>query len=697
MAYVAPTRTLTSPQRQTPPCTCRRIPPIARGTASKRGRGTGRGRAAKRSALYDALSAYSAHFIPLLEEERSAEQAATLAARDSSKSRTLLVEAGIALFDLRVYAPKRRRVYSNAIFALRYPGNKPLPDAHTFSVGDLVSIETDETLEATIISRSKRSLEVAVPLSSAAYHVLDALMEQNTSVDVYRGTSVISYERAVAALQQISNPANQVTQITRILALSHASRNIVDEQFNKRSFDPIPDLMREGRAGGEWEERARESVRTKATPWVPSPLLNPAQIRAVRATLSRTVSLVQGPPGTGKTTTAGHIVIAALKERRGPVLAAAASNTAADALLAAILRIGGRKTRVVRVGRLGAVVSSLWEHTLDAAVERDPAVSRLLRQGDGAALAAAEKAAAHRVVKNADVVVCTCIGAGREVMANLNFPFVLVDEATQATEPAVQVALLHGARQLVLTGDHHQLNPTVISDARELGVSLFRRLWDAGIESFLLDTQYRMHPAISAFPGRRFYNSRIRDAVTEVERPLPPGIVGTRLDIGAQTLFIDVAGEEVRGVDRDADGLLMGFSYSNEAEASVVVQLLRILCCTDGFRPESVGVISPYSAQPRMIRRLVKDKLVEVKTVDGFQGREKEVIVMTTVRCNENREVGFLSDWKRLNVALTRARTLLIVVGSQRTLGCDENWRSWLQFISRAKGVLEFPPIAEET
>lgn len=684
---------------------------LARARSANRSRKSarpGRGRAAKRSALYDALAAYCDHFSPLIAAERAAEQAAALALCDPSRPQGQLEAEGVALFGLVVQHAKRPRVFSNAVYAMRPHDGRRIPDANRFAVGDLVSmcypgaLLDEDSIEATVMRKTPFGIEVSVPLSSNANRALEAVVEDASVLDVYRGTSAVAYERAQNALELLTTLSSNVTPLKRLVACSLRSRLILDDASHQRRNGPVglvADLMSDKRPDSEWEEQARERVRLDSNAWTPSKGLNGAQIHAVRSALARTMTLIHGPPGTGKTTTAAHVVAGALTEGRGPVLAAAASNTAADALLSALVCVIGPRVRVLRIGRLGAVAEVHWPRTLDAALERDGEVRQARANDDARALAAAEQAAALRAVASADVVVTTCAAAGRDALREARFPFVLVDEATQATEPDALVALAVGGgavvRQLVLAGDHHQLPPTVLSDGDQaLSVSLFARMWDAGVASRLLDVQYRMHPGISAFPSRRFYGGRVRDAVTALERPLPLALHGGLLDGGPRALFVDVRGKEERGTLRDSYGARLGFSYSNRAEADAVVRVLRMLLSDGGFAACDIGVISPYVAQTRSLRQMVgawaSVSELEIKTVDGFQGREKEVIVMSAVRCNDNGEVGFLADWRRLNVSLTRAKTLLVMVGSESTLRSDENWNAWLRWVDRSKGRLRF-------
>ena len=194
-----------------------------------------------------------------------------------------------------------------------------------------------------------------------------------------------------------------------------------------------------------------------------------------------------------------------------------------------------------------------------------------------------------------------------------------------------------------------------------------------GISPFLLNTQYRMHPSISSFPNSQFYNGLLEDGVDVEERETPPGILWP--DWNSPLSFLPVDGDEVLSPD--------GASKENPAEASWVVKILMDFVEKGNLHISDIGIVTPYSGQVRAIRDMIPENLqsVEVRTVDGYQGREKEVIIFSSVRSNKEGNVGFLSDSRRLNVALTRSRRGLIVVGNPDTLRHDENWNAWIEHI----------------
>ena len=290
------------------------------------------------------------------------------------------------------------------------------------------------------------------------------------------------------------------------------------------------------------------------------------------------------------------------------------------------------------------------------------------------------------------------------------FRTVLIDEASQATEPAALVPVLLGCEQLLLVGDQRQLPPTVTersAAARGLGVSLFSRLQALGVEPLLLAQQYRMHPALADFPSRRFYGGRLQSAVDAADRPPPRGVVWPNAECAVA--FVEVEGDErrsqayARGDDSEGAGAAPAEaagsgSYSNEAEAAALAEAVGAVLGAGELRAEDVGVITPYSAQVQLLQRKLQGlpaRLdaggVEVSTVDGFQGREKELILISTVRSNPRRALGFVADDRRLNVMITRARRGLVLFGDPGTLGSDETWRAYLQWLRKRRCVCTGP------
>jgi len=406
--------------------------------------------------------------------------------------------------------------------------------------------------------------------------------------------------------------------------------------------------------------------------------LNESQRLAVEGAATNRLTLIQGPPGTGKTAVAIRILqhwarLSARSESRNPILATSDSNIAVDNLVEGCANAG---LKVIRLGRPEAIRPELLRYCVD----RPQSNNNSYNNSSGGAFKEKLKA-----IKNAEVICCTCIGSGSEILDNMTFERVLVDEATQATEPAVLVPLARGCRQLVLVGDHCQLPPTVLSTRAEeegLGVPLFSRMVACGVPPFMLDTQYRMHPSIAMFPSDLFYGGKLRNGVSPPERRPLAGFPWPREEFPVAFMPVN------HGIEMDD-----GVSKLNEAEAAAACDAVEALLQGGQCSVSDIAVVTPYAAQVRLIRRMTRKLVqrppfVEVSSTDGFQGREKEAVVFSAVRSNDYGAVGFVSDWRRVNVSFTRARRALIVIGNEITLrrGDPETWMPWLAWAD-AHGV----------
>ncbi len=401
------------------------------------------------------------------------------------------------------------------------------------------------------------------------------------------------------------------------------------------------------------------------------------------------VALVHGPPGTGKTTVLVEVIRRATA-RGEQVLAAAPSNLAVDNLVERLTAAG---LSCVRIGHPARVLPGLLAHTLEALAEereaariardlaeeaialRRSAAKRRQKRGPGrfsasreqwrdarallAEARALEARAEAEVLDRAQVVLATLTSVEAPPLAGRRFPLAVVDEATQAVEPALYLALLRADRA-VLAGDPLQLPPTVLSAAAQaggLGVSLFERLAELHGDGakVTLAEQHRMNARIMAFPSEALYGGALR---------AHPAVAARAID-GAPLEVVDTSG---RGFEEETpEG---SDSKHNAGEADLAAaEVRRVLGL--GVPPGEIAVISPYDAQVQRLRQLLAAEIeggLEVDTVDGFQGREKEAVIVSLVRSNEAGEVGFLADVRRMNVALTRARSKLVVVGDGATV-----------------------------
>ena len=284
----------------------------------------------------------------------------------------------------------------------------------------------------------------------------------------------------------------------------------------------------------------------------------------------------------------------------------------------------------------------------------------------------------------ADVVCTTNSTAGSQLLADRTFDLLVLDEATQATEPSAWIPITH-ADKVVMAGDHRQLPPTVINEdaaRRGLRESLFERVADTHGDTVLdlLDTQYRMHEDIMAFSAERFYDDRLAADPSVREHTLADldvdldSLAPASLEVLAPedpVVFLD-PGEDA--AERTPPG---SPSKENPREAEIVADLAQALLAA-GLTPEDVAVITPYAAQTDRIDGMIDAEEIEVDTVDGFQGREKEAVLLSLVRSNPRGEIGFLADLRRLNVALTRAKRKLVVVGDSGTIATEDTYAAFL-------------------
>eukprot|EP00928_Gymnodinium_smaydae_P028365 TRINITY_DN21647_c0_g1_i1.p1 TRINITY_DN21647_c0_g1~~TRINITY_DN21647_c0_g1_i1.p1 ORF type:complete len:1434 (-),score=328.59 TRINITY_DN21647_c0_g1_i1:95-4396(-) len=294
------------------------------------------------------------------------------------------------------------------------------------------------------------------------------------------------------------------------------------------------------------------------------------------------------------------------------------------------------------------------------------------------------------ILQDAEVVCCTTISSGGDMLKDIKFKAILIDEVAQATETSTIVPIvLRGARQLILVGDHCQLPPAVLSreaELRGLSLSIYSRLTSAGVPSAFLDTQYRSHPQLAEFSARTFYNGNLLSGTAASKRPPPKGFEWPNPEV--PVAFVEVGSREE----------LEGESKMNPGEVRRLTALLQQVLGAGELGHGDIGVVTPYMAQVRALRRALRRDLpgspeelraLEIASVDNFQGREKELIVFSAVRSNKRGNVGFLADWRRLNVMLTRAKRGLVVLGTARTLRHDCHWQQWLEWCQEHDAIAQ--------
>ncbi len=400
-----------------------------------------------------------------------------------------------------------------------------------------------------------------------------------------------------------------------------------------RSSERRRDLLF-GRTSPDFSGEAREIIQN-----------NPAQNRAVNHALrAEDFALVHGPPGTGKTYTIASM-LAEMVERGDRVLLAGFTNRAVDNALEA-LRDQGFEDAV----RMGT----------ETGVREDMQPIRLSRSGDPTEQAEA--------LESAPVVAATTAACGSRVMRSQSFDVVVVDEASQLTEPDTLAAINRGDR-FVLVGDHQQL-PPVVRSGGDLETSLFERLIERHPgAAVMLDRQYRMSQRIQAFPSREFYDGELRPASGEVAAQ---SVRNLGVDPSQGPLYDGVAFVAVQGTEA---------AHTDTAEAAAVGRIVDSYLSA-GVDPEDLGVIAPFRAQVATIAREAPDG-VTVDTVDRFQGSSKEIIVVSFVASGDL-EGPIFEDYRRMNVALTRAKKALVLVGDPTALESDDRYSRMLDWARRS-------------
>ncbi len=521
----------------------------------------------------------------------------------------------------------------------------------------------------------------------------------------------------------------------------------------KRWLENLEALRESGRKALELYLGLREpeeSGEVEFTPFDKS--LNASQRRAIaRALGSPDFFLIHGPFGTGKTRTLAELIRQEV-ERGNRVLATAESNVAVDNLVERLVDSGVKVVRVGHPSRVSKSLHEttlaylITRHELygelrelhvigqNLAEKRDTftkpspkyrrglsdrEILRLASKGIGTRGVPArlihemaewikinrqvqktfddakklEERIAREIIREADVVLTTNSSAGLDVVDYGSYDVAIIDEVTQATIPSVLIPI-NRARRFVLAGDHKQLPPTILSEkAKELGNTLFEGLIERYPgKSEMLTVQYRMNERLMEFPSREFYGGRIEAdesirAITladlGVKSPACDGLWNEVLRPENVLVFVDTSGREDR-FERQRYG---SESRENPLEARLVKEVVEKLLEL-GLNPEWIGVITPYDDQRDLIRSLLPEE-VEVKTVDGYQGREKEVIVLSFVRSNRKGELGFLKDLRRLNVSLTRAKRKLILIGDSSTLSVHPTYKRLVEFVSERETVVD--------
>ena len=501
----------------------------------------------------------------------------------------------------------------------------------------------------------------------------------------------------------------------------------------RRMEDNLNHLSLKGKNALEYILNERNPKKNRDVPYIAyiDENLNDSQKEAIENALScENFFLIHGPFGTGKTRTLVELI--SQETRQGhKVLATAESNAAVDNILERLM--DNKKLTLTRLGHPQRVSKHNITQTLaykaenhklnkkikkihkkiDNMIEKrkvhtkptpqyrrgygDYDILHMASKGKGGRGISSDKMKSmakwieinqeideahdeikrieNRMIKDiidsSDVILATNSSSALEAIARVKFDVAIIDEASQATIPSVLIPIAK-AHRFILAGDHKQLPPTIISDrAGALSKTLFEELIRMyPFKSQLLDIQYRMNSLLMKFPNEEFYNNGLKSD-SSVDDINIRDILDSHQDEEA-LLFIDTSNI----LDNRERHLKDSKSIINEIEAEIAIRIADDYL-NDGVGEEDIGIISPYADQVKIIQ---ENTPIEVKTVDGFQGREKEIIIISTVRSNDNGNIGFFSDLRRLNVAITRAKRKLIIIGNIDTLITNPTYERLIKF-----------------
>ncbi|XP_004481719.2 DNA-binding protein SMUBP-2 [Dasypus novemcinctus] len=602
----------------------------------------------------------------LLELERDAEVEERRSWQENISVKELQ-SRGVCLLKLQV-SSQRTGLYGRLLvtFEPRKYGSVPVLASNSFTSGDIVglydSADEGSQLASGILTRiTHKSVTVAFDET----HDFQLSLDRESSYRLLKLANDITYKRLKKALIALkkhhSGPASSLVEVLFGGATPSPAGDTYPLTFYNTSLDT-------------------------------------SQKEAVSFALSqKELAIIHGPPGTGKTTTVVEIILQAVKQGL-KVLCCAPSNIAVDNLVERLARC---KQKILRLGHPARLLDSIQQHCLDAVLARSDNAQivadirrdmdqffgknkktqdkrekshvqneiKLLRKE----LKEREEAAMLQSLTSADVILATNTGASPDGPLKLlpegHFDVVVVDECTQALEAGCWIPLLQ-ARKCILAGDHKQLPPTTVSHQAALA-GLSRSLMERLAEQLgggvvrMLTVQYRMHHAIMQWASEALYGGQLTahpSVAGHLLRDLP-GVAATE-ETGVPLLLVDTAGCGLFELEEDNDQ-----SKGNPGEVRLVN--LHVQALVDAGVPAGdIAVITPYNLQVDLLRQSLAPRYpeLEIKSVDGFQGREKEAVILSFVRSNRKGEVGFLAEDRRINVAITRARRHVAVVCDSRTV-----------------------------
>ncbi|KAB5536513.1 DNA helicase [Coniochaeta sp. 2T2.1] len=664
------------------------------------------------------IPTFAAAQLSLLAAEQAAE-ATEAAAQASQHSPLALQRAGAALTNL-VVGSARTGFGGRTVIEL-------VPDGATSATGELPAEHGIRTGDVVLVSElaagGAKKREVKEMEKKGIRGGEDAVAGLGGRVWIVRLADEVTYKRMKFTMEKMEKMSESEQSIfMRVL-------------FGLATPSPVPADLSEDEEFGKID-------------WV-DPTLNDSQKDAIQFALaSKEIALIHGPPGTGKTHTLIELILQMLK-RNLRILVCGPSNISVDNI---VERLAPHKVPIIRIGHPARLLPSVVNHSLDVLTQTSEAgaivqdvraemdakqasISKTRSGRERRAIYAdlkelrkeyreRERKCVGNLVGGSKVVLATLHGSGGYQVRNEKFDVVIIDEASQALEAQCWVALL-SASKAVCAGDHLQLPPTIKSlnskskpkkgaDAAaaatkgpSLETTLFDRLLALHGPSIkrMLTTQYRMHEKIMRFPSDELYEGKLVAAEAVKARLLKnlPYEVEDNDETREPLVFIDTQGgdfpekaeeEDEQPTKKSIRSSLFGDSKSNEMEAALVREHVKVLV-ESGVKQEDIAVVTPYNAQLAVLAPL-KDKYpgIELGSVDGFQGREKEAVIVTLVRSNPDGEVGFLGEKRRLNVAMTRPKRSLTVIGDSETVKRGSPFlKRWMDFLEE-HADLRYPDVS---
>ena len=541
------------------------------------------------------------------------------------------------------------------------------------TLGCSLNVSANENTETAIVTKRLNTMYITARFNSDS-----SFYKMDTGISVQVVVSSVPFKRQTAALESLLDRYLPLHWLILDMFLGNI------EKMRRHNKMKRPTLS------------FKQPPRSKEFP-----LLNNFQIKAVSYALNNRFSLIQGPPGTGKTTVIAALAYSFVQNGIKPVLICAQSNVSADF---ATIRASQTGLDVVRV-----LSSSRAEITndIDKYTTRTKAVQRfgqsyetLINNNSGEydndtrrQIIEYEKA----IVQDSDVVCTTCVSSGGAVMRGINFQVVIFDESGQCLDPDLLIGLTHGAQQAVLVGDHKQLGPVVMSHTarrKRYNLALMARLVVLGVHPLVLRIQYRMHSAISNFPSSLFYNNLIINGLDDQRDRCFKGRPNTDF-FPWPNPECPICFWNVKSKEENYDSAM---SFINQAEVGCIDQIL-VKLFENGVVASDIGIITPYTGQQSfLIDQLpgitsIQDPQffdnLEISSVDAFQGREKNFIILSCVRANTNYEIGFLKDTRRLCVSLTRAKYGIIILGNAATFAKNPIWTRLIESYKSVNAFVE--------